>query len=241
MKALGGVLLLAVASAHVASASLISTGPISLGGTGLGAVNTVLTLTSPGNSTVESGCVGFVGGTTVIGSGACTGGATGGNELTGASQTQVRLLSEAGVTSLANLRVILNATEPAGNSITVNNLALQLYSPTGTLLFTSGAFSQAPLTFPETFPGIGNAGFGFQLDNSQLAAAVAAVGNQTLGNVRVGLSATLSNATGGPETFFIASAGTGGGPENTIPEPSTYAMLAGGLISLGLLRKRVRS
>ena len=58
-----------------AFATLISLGPISLGGQGLGSVQTVLTIQSPGSSSTETGCVASgVGGVLVKGAAACPGG-----------------------------------------------------------------------------------------------------------------------------------------------------------------------
>src|SRR4051794_28267755 len=47
--------------ASTAKASIILVSPIEQSGTGLGAVNTVLTISSPGSSTIETGCVGWTG------------------------------------------------------------------------------------------------------------------------------------------------------------------------------------
>src|SRR5215470_3611202 len=81
------------------SASLVFVGPVDLGGVGLGAVNTVLTFTSPGNSTIETGCVAPSGsGTTTSGCGFAD------------NQVQAQLgtpsLAAAGIGSAADLRVV---------------------------------------------------------------------------------------------------------------------------------------
>src|SRR5688572_16648530 len=85
------------ASGAQASLELIS--PVDLQGAGLGTVNTILTITSPGSSTFESGSVGLDGtGTQVVL----------GDAQTGASQTQVRSLSTLGIGTAAELRVVFN-------------------------------------------------------------------------------------------------------------------------------------
>src|SRR4029453_7220132 len=154
----------------------------------------------------------------VVGSGACFGGVTpGGNEMTGTSQTQTRTIAQSGATSASNFAIVLNAVEPGGNSITVDNLAVRFYSTTGATLYTASL--AAPVTIPNTLTGIGNAGFVFVLDPGQAAAAEAAGAFANTANV-IGLFASLSAATGGPETFFVGNLGSdsGGGIGSQIPE-----------------------
>src|SRR5262245_51597665 len=84
------------------SASAVFVGPVDLGGTGLGAATTVLTITSPGNSTIEAGCV------APSGSGSTTSGC-------GFSNTQVQAqfdtpsLAAAGIGTASDLRIVFNA------------------------------------------------------------------------------------------------------------------------------------
>jgi hypothetical protein len=227
---------LAFGAANTAHASLVLLNQSPFSGAGLGAMNTILTVTSPGNSTTESGCVAF--GNTV-GPAACLAGvASGGNEMTGTSQTQTRTIAQAGATSAANFAIVLNAVEPGGNSITVDNLAVRFYSTAGATLYTASL--AAPVTLANTLTGIGNAGFVFVLDPGQAAAAQAAGAFTNTANI-IGLFASLSAATGGPETFFVGNLGTNvvGGVGSPIPEPTTYLTLGAGLIAIGTLRKRL--
>jgi hypothetical protein len=227
---LAGGVLLALGAAS-ANASLVLVGPQDFSGTGLGAVNTILTISSLANTSFESGSVAF-------------GNATSGDVMTGASQTQTRTLGELGITSAADLRVVFNALEPGNgdSGITLTNLVLNIWSPTGTLLFTSGAFSTQ--TFADTETGAGNSGFVFALDAAQQAAAAAAFGAGFGSNV-VGLTATAGcnagspagcmGATGGFETVFVASAAS---LVPSIPEPEIYALLLAGLGVAGTVAKR---
>lgn len=196
------------------------------GGSGLGAVNTVLTLQGKGNASFEAGSVGRVaGGTTDL---------LQGDVKTGSSQTQTRSIESLGVQSAADLRVVFNAAEPGNQNagVTLTDLRLTIYSPSGSLLFSSGAFS--PVALQGTATGVGNSGFVFALDTTDAALAqAAAFGAGGQANL-VGLSATVSDASGGAETFYVAS------NVSLVPEPATYAMLLAGLGLVGLQKRRRR-
>lgn len=212
-----------------ARASLVLQSAQNFQGSGLGSVNTILTLQSPGNSTTETGSVGrAIGNPNDVRTG---------DFQSGASQTQTRTISALGVTSAADLRVVFNALEPGNtlNSILLNNLQLNIYSSLGALLFNSGAFT--PINFPDTFTGAGNSGFVFALDDLQAAAAQAAAFGVGFGNNFIGLSATASNATGGFETFFVASGGAVV-PPHRIPEPGTLSLAGIALLGVASLLRR---
>ena len=213
------------ASALPSHAMLVLQGPEDFEGTGLGAVNTILTLQSPANSASEQGSVAF-------------GDVVAGDVKTGASQTQTRSIGELGVTSASDIRVVFNALEPGNgaNSVTLEDLVLTIFSPTGTALWSSGAFT--PVDFADTFTGAGNSGFVFALDTAQAAAAQAAAFGADFGSNLFGLSASVSNATGGFETFFVA--GAGGDVTPPIPEPQTYALMLAGLAAIGFMTRRRR-
>lgn len=213
-----------------AHASLVLQSPQDFQGSGLGNVNTILTIQSPGNSTTETGSVGrAVGNPNDVRTG---------DFQSGASQTLTRTISSLGVTSAADLRVVFNALEPGNlqNSILLNNLQLNIYSSAGALLFNSGAFT--PINFGDTFTGAGNSGFVFALDAAQAAAAQAAAFDVGFGNNFIGLAASASNATGGFETFFVTSGGSGTVPPAAIPEPGTLALAGFGLLGMALSLRR---
>ena len=226
---------LALAS-HTAQADLIDLGTVDLNGTGLGAVNTLLTITSPANSSDENGSVSWNGAADVI---------SGSQVLTGSSQTRTRVLGDVGVLSATDLRFVFNASEPgnAENGITLNTLTFAAYTPTGVNIF-NGSLA-APITYASTSTGVGNSGVVFGLDVLQATAFQTAVtaSGVSFSSIIAGLSASASNATGGLETFFIGSA-TGDGlvpPTSVVPEPQTYALLLAGLGAVGFVAKRRRN
>lgn len=213
-----------------ARADLVPLDPIDFSGTGLGAVNTILTIASPANSSTETGSVSWNGAADVL---------SGDQILSGSSQTQTRTLGELGVLSADSLRVVFNASEPGNtsNGITLDALTFSAYAPTGTDIFSASLL--APIAYANTLTGAGNSGFVFGLTATQAADFMAAVSASgfSFDAIRAGLSASASNATGGNETFFIADAGA----VAAVPEPQTYALLLAGLGAVGFVARRRRS
>ena len=217
----------ALGFASSANASLTLIAPEDFSGTGLGSVNTILTIQSPGSTSTEFGTVAWNGSTDVL---------SGANVLTGASQTQTRTLTQLGITSAATLRVVFNASEPGGDSITLNNLTLSIFNANGTSFFT------APLdhaySFANTQTGTGNSGFVFGLngtETTQLQTLLNPLGGN-FSSLRAGLFANASDATGGNETFFVANSTAL--PPTAIPEPDSYALMLAGLGLLGFVASR---
>lgn len=223
------------AFAAPAGASLVLIGAVPSSGNGIGAVNTSLTFQNIGT---ESGCVAFNGSAATLGASSCPAGFTGGNEKPGSSQTNVFTAADLGFTAtnnFSNLVLLFNGNEGqnAGDQpITLDLLGLSLYSASGTRLATFT--TTAPMAF-NSFPGVGNAGFGFALDAAQAAAANAWLASNPL--LRIGTEANVSGSQGGPETIQLTTVTTTG-----VPEPGTVALLSSGLlfIGLGVLRKRSR-
>lgn len=222
------VALVFLATPGIARADLVSAGTVDVSGTGFGAVNTILTFQGTGQSMgmPESGCVGVssAGAINTTGSSVCQGGSIGGNELSGASHNQTFTVSNA-----SQIGVVFNADQPGGGNIQVTDLTLSLFNSSGQVGFTSGAFT--PVTLDTTQPGIGKAGFLFELDSTQAGQAQTAING---GFDLLGLSATTSNAAGGPETFFLTNVSQSPGSSG-VPEPGTLSTLSFGLLGLALI------
>jgi hypothetical protein len=214
-------LLLSVAlGTDTAYASLVFTG------VSTGNVNTSRILLTIQNTPTETGCVGWNGTTNVIGSAACPGGMSpaigGGDEKTGKSQTQTRTVASAGLTSGQSLAVIMDVAEPGGGLLTVENLSLTVFSPSGSVLFNSGNLVGAGvppgggITIESSSQGQTSHTFKFVLDSTQATAispfictsavvtGCAGVANPANANNRIGVAALLTNTQGGAETFSIA-------------------------------------
>jgi hypothetical protein len=117
-----------------------------------------------------------------------------------------------------------------GGTVSLSNLVFVFFNANGDVGFTSGPTSQV-FSSTESEPGIGNSGWLFGLDATQQAAAQAAI---NAGFDLFGLSATVTDSTGGPETFYLMNKST-----VSATEPPTLWLLGAGLLLVGAFRRRL--
>jgi hypothetical protein len=158
-----------------------------------------------------------------------------GNWLRG-SNTQTVSLTDIGTTNASDIRIYFDINESNGqnrNNVTLNSLVLTAYNSSGQAVF-SATLIGTPQTLLQLGQGQGHSDYVYGLDATaaaRLQAAIAANG----GNIRLGLSADITGAEGGPESFFIGAA-----PAAT-PEPATMFLLGTGLAGVaGDIRRRRR-
>jgi len=221
-------------------ADLVYQGPIDLGGTGLGAVDTILTMTSHGSGSNESGQVSWNGSANVVTADPSPPGYTpaGSTDMTGINHTIT--MSQTGWVHGDGLGIVFNPAEPgpvggAANAITLHNLVMTIYgATTGTALFTA-PWLGGPLTLEAVDPGTGNSGYLFALD----ALETTELNNAGVGLTdHIGLLAYATDAQGGQETFFGTVIA-----HDPVPAPgNTLGLLGIGLIAtfgaIGLNRRR---
>lgn len=154
------------------------------------------------------------------------------------SNTQTVSLTDIGTTQASNLIIYFDINEPQSGSnvtVTLNSLVLNAYDSAGNNVF-SASLVNSPLTLTSVGNGQGHSDYAFGLD-SAAAARLQAVINQYGSTLRLGLSASVTNAQGGPESFFIGSQAA----PAAVPEPTTMLLLGTGLAGAAAdIRRRRR-
>ena len=142
-------------SAGLAQAELIFNSGIEVTGTGLGAVNTIVTGNDTGNGNgTESACVSFNGTTDTFD---CHSALQGGDNL---AINQTFLVSEITDATAGDVAVVLNIAETGQDlTVTLTDLYLSFYSPTGLLLHVANYEGPDLELTQGTGTGLGGSGF----------------------------------------------------------------------------------
>jgi hypothetical protein len=247
----------AFAAPQTASASIILDGPMYQTGTGFGNEPRLLTTqeTGPRRNGTESACVGVSGGATSVGSSNCISDSSvykgnglsnqGGDEVNpmrDGNKYDTPTIGELGWDGAEDIGLIFNATEPAGNSLSIDDITLKFFLDGDLLAAIDGSMALDP-----TEAGNGVAGFLLSVDEEQQAflnSAIFGLGN--FNDIRIALETTISGVHGGPESFWAtnldrhtgSSGSTGSTGGTPVPAPAGLALFALGAAGLVARRRR---
>lgn len=146
-----------------------------------------------------------------------------------------------GITDASQIAVIFNPDQTGpSHPIRLNDLTMTLWDDsTGAMVWQSGDLFSDGDYFPTSDPGVGQSGFVYALDGNQageLNTFIEAYGGGSFaagaGQLRLGLSAFVTDQDGGPDSFWVAARAS------SVPEPSAIPVLGWALVGLAAMGRR---